>query len=67
MSLTGIEFFLVFGLLLAVVLLFTVGSRPRGAGMRPRRRRRRSRVPPIVDQTGPYEVPEDDAPSRSDD
>jgi hypothetical protein len=66
MNHSGVEFVVVFVILLVVIL--GVGFLARGGQASPiRRRRAREDPPPIVDATGPYEIPDEDAPSRSED
>lgn len=65
MNLSAVQFGLMFVILLAVIL--GVGFLAHGGGRGPVRRRRARVDPPIVDATGPYEIPDDDAPSRSED
>lgn len=62
MRLNGVQLGVVFLSFLAVALV--IGYFGRGERYRPRLRRRdRGHV---LDETGPYEVPEEDAPSRDD-
>jgi hypothetical protein len=49
---------------LAILLVATRGSWRARPGSR---RRKRNQDQHILDETGPYEVPEEDAPSRQDD
>jgi energy-converting hydrogenase Eha subunit F len=65
MSLSGLQLVAVFLTLLVVILV--VGFVARGTRHDPLVRQPDPEEPPVVvDPTGPYEVPEDDAPSRED-